>query len=172
MSNQLSNLHKQLTFEASWHPSFEGKAIVDQTGKFIDVNPKFCEILGVTAGDLLDKRFSDITSVETRGIDLVNSKLVIEGRLPYYLLPKTYEFINKKSVDVVLLVAGVFDPTTGEFLHFLSRIVTDNSKLRGKNNYKALLSTLSKPKVRVGIITIIAGVVTAMFDKLMKILTS
>lgn len=120
----LTDTEKKLSWAASWDPSFDGVAIVNKDFTFRSVNPQFCEIVGVSPAELLGRRFQDITPISVKQLDENNAKLVMEGKIESYLLPKSYEFTNGSKVDIILLVKGVYNET-GEFLFFLSRIMLD-----------------------------------------------
>ena len=119
----LNNEERILAWLASWAPSFDGKAIVNPDFTFRSVNHQFCKILGVTAAELIDQKFTDITPEPLRTLDRKNAELVKSRAQENYLLPKTYEFPNGKKVDVTLLVNGVYHNETGEFMFFVSTIM-------------------------------------------------
>jgi PAS domain S-box-containing protein len=120
----LSQEERALAWAASWDPSFAGVAIVDGDFSFRSVNPQFCDIVGVSPGELIGMKFQDITPQPIKNIDMKNARLVQEGKIDSYLLPKSYEFENGRKVKVVLLVKGVYSDM-GEFQFFVSRIMLD-----------------------------------------------
>ena len=120
----LQDQERALAWEASWHPSFEGTAIVNEDFTFRSVNPQFCEVVGVSPAELIGKRFQDMTPPPVKQLDENNAKLVVRGVIDSYLLPKTYQFDNGKTVHVVLLVKGVYDENK-KFLFFVSKIMLD-----------------------------------------------
>ena len=122
----LSDLEQKLAWNACWTPSLTGKAIVNEDFTFRSVNPEFCDILKVTPAELIGQNFKDITTQELRQLDANNAKLVKQGIMQSYMLPKTYEFNNGRTVNVVLFVNGVFDEA-GEFLFYVSQIVLDKA---------------------------------------------
>ena len=97
--------------------------------EFTAVNPQFCDILGVTPAELLGKRFTDVTPISVRELDARNANLVIQGKIPSYLLPKSYEFSDGTKTEVVLLVVGVYSETK-DFLFFVSRIMEQKQPMR------------------------------------------
>lgn len=126
----MDNLHeteRALAWAAAWHPSFEGIAIVNPDFTFKSVNPQFCEILGVTPGELLNKSFADLTPPPVKELDILNAQLVMKRVIPSYLLHKSYEFNNGRRVNVILLVVGVFDAQQN-FLFFVSRILKNQQE--------------------------------------------
>lgn len=127
-TDRLTNEERVLAWKATWHPSFDGVAIVNKDFTFRSVNPQFCKLLGVTPADLVGNRFQDITPPGIKELDQKNAQMVIDGLIDFYLLPKRYEFANGNEVDVVLLVTAVRDKETQEFLFFVSRIMLDETE--------------------------------------------
>ena len=117
----LTSRQRAAAWLATWNPSFVGKAIVSRDFEFLAVNDQFCEILGVTPAALLEHKFTDITPNPDRQLDQENASLVVKGKSPGYLLPKTYALSDGRKIKVLLMVVGVFGPEGFEF--FVSRIV-------------------------------------------------
>jgi PAS domain S-box-containing protein len=68
-----------------------GKAQLDpDTGRFTRVNPKFCEITGYSAVELLGMTFSEITYPEDREADLARFGRMARGETPEYSVEKRY----------------------------------------------------------------------------------
>ena len=165
MSDGLNKDERALAWLASWNPSFAGIAIVNPDFTFRSVNKQFCDIAGVTPAEILNGSFTDITSAKDRALDVANAKLVKDGIIPWYVMPKSYEFESGKKVNVVLMVKGVYHEKTGRFLFFVSRIMEDNTKLTAESLCQqptGLLSWVDKGKVKVGL----TGVVVAAFAAL------
>lgn len=127
-AHRLTYEEMALTLDSAWDPSFDGWAIVDADFTFRSVNQKFCELLGVTPAELIGQRFQDVTPIEMRQLEEDNAKLVMEGRISFYLLPKMYRFSGHSQTDVVLLVTRVPRDSSKPFRFFLSRIMLDEEK--------------------------------------------
>lgn len=125
MSDKLTDEERILAWKASWHPSFDGVAIVNPDFTFRSVNPQFCELLGVTPAELIGQRFQDITPPSIRKLDLENAELVKKGVIDFYILPKKYQFSSGHEVEVVLLVTRAPPSEVGDFRFFVSRIMLD-----------------------------------------------
>ena len=145
--DKLTDEERILAWKASWHPSFAGTAIVNKDFTFRSVNPQFCKLLGVTPADLIGQRFQDITPPGIKELDERNAKLVMDGSIDFYLLPKKYEFHSGKEVDVVLLVTRAPLSHEGEFQFFVSRIMLDeNGELLSAHTEETSDSPISYPK--------------------------
>lgn len=136
----LTQDERALAWAASWHPSFAGIAIVNPDFSFRAVNPQFCEILGVSPGELIGSKFTDITPQPIRALDIKNAELVKGKIITSYLLPKVYEFQNGKKVNVVLLVSGVYQENS--LLFYVSRILKTEMD---SENITTPLSATPKP---------------------------
>lgn len=69
-----------------------------QTGKPINANKAFCNMLGYTLEELQQLSFLDFTHPDDRGNDIVGFKKLIEGKLEKYTTEKRY---LKKNSDVI-----------------------------------------------------------------------
>ncbi|MBK4734841.1 bifunctional diguanylate cyclase/phosphodiesterase [Noviherbaspirillum pedocola] len=68
-------------FSTVFQRSPTGKALVDLQGRFIDVNPKLCEITGYAAEELLQKTFAEITHPDDLEQDLrLLAELMVDRR--------------------------------------------------------------------------------------------
>jgi hypothetical protein len=76
----------------------------------------------VTPAELVGQKFTDVTPVSVRALDVKNANMVMEGKISSYLMPKSYEFQSGKKVDIILMVVGVYSEKN-EFLFFVSRIL-------------------------------------------------
>ena len=60
------------------------------TGRFVRVNPKFCEITGYSAEELLGITFSQITDPEDRREDFGRFQRMVRGEISEYAVEKRY----------------------------------------------------------------------------------
>lgn len=120
VSKKLENIaHKEL-----WETNIVGVALVNEDGKFIKVNPQFCEIVGYSGSELENKRFHDITHPDDVLADQEEvARLLNNPTKNEYMMTKRY--LNKlgNSVWVLLKVNKITDKD-GKFLIFLSQIST------------------------------------------------
>ncbi|MEI6070819.1 MAG: CHASE domain-containing protein [Verrucomicrobiae bacterium] len=61
-----------------------------QTGRWIRVNQKMCEITGYSAAEMLQMQVRDITHLEDRQKDFAEFQRVVRGEIPSYRLEKRY----------------------------------------------------------------------------------
>jgi formate hydrogenlyase transcriptional activator len=116
-------------FRALYERAPVGIALVEShTGKFLQVNPKHCEIVGRTEQEMLQLRFQDITHPE----DLRNSDdrltQMIDEKLSGYDLQKRYLRPDGRVVWVNLSIVPMWEP--GEQLRWHMAIVQDITEHR------------------------------------------
>ena len=78
-------------FRALHHLSPIGVAVVDpQTGRFLEVNPKFCEIMGRTERDLLARNLQSITHPDDIAANLAQIARITGSEAQHIALEKRY----------------------------------------------------------------------------------
>ena len=100
----------------------EAIALVGKDLKIFYVNPSLCELLRITPAQMINSSFADITPEPYKTEDVRNAKLVISGQVIGYEMIKEYQFSAAHIVKVSMLVHGVRDPITDEFLYFISKL--------------------------------------------------
>lgn len=86
---------------------------------FIKVNQKFCEIVGYSREELLEKTFYDITHPDDLDVDMEYVRSLLAGEIETYALEKRYLHKNGHSVWVQI-TASVVQPSLGAAQYFLA----------------------------------------------------
>lgn len=73
-----------------WHECVIGLAIVSKDGDFLDCNAAWCNALKYTRGELLGKKFADITHPEDLQADFDEVNALISGNTNSYNMRKRY----------------------------------------------------------------------------------
>ncbi|SAK60727.1 diguanylate cyclase [Caballeronia fortuita] len=109
--------------ETRFHTIFEqtptGKAIVALDGRFVEVNPKLCEITGYSADELVSMTFQQITEKADLPTDLRHVAELLDGTRKTYTLEKRYRRRDGEPVWIELSVALIRDDRNRP-LHFVS----------------------------------------------------
>jgi len=107
-----------------------GIARVSLQGRFIEVNQRFCEIVGRPAEQLQQLGFQDITHSDDQATDQALVESTLDGQRSRYTLDKRYVRPNGELVWVALTVALLRD-SKGQPLHFISVIedITDRRRM-------------------------------------------
>lgn len=173
ISDGLIESERILAWETAWTPSFSGIAIINADFTFRAVNQQFCEILGVTPGELINNSFTDITPQPVKNLDIANAKLVRDGVIRSYFLEKYFEFSNGKKVHVDLLVTGVYHKNTGEFLFYVTRIMEkgtkETSNTQPQKQTKSIFDYIDAKKIIMFILTTLALGFAYYLEKLFKL---
>ena len=110
--------------EAAASRTFEfapvGIAHVAPDGRLLRANPRFCEIVGYPADELLRLRFQDLTHPDDLAGDLDQALRTLAGEQSGYEMEKRYRRKDGEVVWVLLRAALVREPVTQQPLHFVS----------------------------------------------------
>lgn len=109
-------------FKAVFDLSPAGLALMDLTGRWLDVNPALCELLGHSAEQLRELSFQELTSDEDLQTELELAQSVLDGRQDSYRLDKRLRRQDGGEVAVTLLNRLIRD-SAGAPGFFLSQVV-------------------------------------------------
>ncbi len=98
-----------------------GIALVGTDGRFLQVNPALCELLGYAAAELVQLTFQDITHPDDLVADLNQVRRLLSGAIGHYRMEKRYFRRDGQVVTVLLSVSLVHGPD-GAPLHFISQV--------------------------------------------------
>jgi len=82
--------------------------IESHTNKFLQVNPKYCEIVGRTKDEMLNMDFHMITHPDDIDIDLENKQKLIDGEIRSYELDKRYIKSDQSVVWTHLTIVAMW----------------------------------------------------------------
>ncbi len=109
--------------EERFRATFEQAAVgIDHgtlDGRFLRINQKFCDIVGYSKEEMLERTFQDITHPDDLDIDLENAQRLLDGQLESYSTEKRYLRKNGEIVWVNITVSLVRD-NTGSPSYFIS----------------------------------------------------
>ena len=105
-SQELLRLREE-EFQLIFENAPTGVAIMDLDGKYINVNPPLCDILGYSKPELLDLSYIDITHPDDIEISKEYLHKLISGELSGYSIEKRYIRKDNKVISVVLNIALV-----------------------------------------------------------------
>lgn len=96
-------------FQTVFQQTPTGKAIVDLSGRFVEVNPKLCAILGYSRDELISRTFQQITLPADLDHDLELLDELTHDKRQSYSLEKRYIHNNGTAIWVESSVAAVRD---------------------------------------------------------------
>lgn len=97
--------------------------IETKTGRFIQVNQKYCDIVGYSEKEMLNINFQKITHEDDLESDLKNMKLLKAGKIDEFTMEKRYYHKNKSIVWVTLTVSPMLK--IGKNIYYHVAIVED-----------------------------------------------
>ena len=92
-------------FQATFENAAVGIAHVSLEGRWILVNHKLTEILGYSEGELRETDFASITYPDDLEPDLANTRRLLDGKIPSYMMDKRYIRKDGRVVWVSLSVS-------------------------------------------------------------------
>jgi PAS domain S-box-containing protein len=108
-------------FENAFHHASIGKALVGLDGRFMKINPAFCNLVGYSADEMLDLDFQTITHPEDLDADLGLLGSLMAGEIPSYKMDKRYIRADQTVVWVHLSVSMVAD-SDGRPKHLIAQV--------------------------------------------------
>ena len=94
-------------FRSAFDDAAIGMALNDPHGRFVQVNPALCDILGYSEAELLSKTFRDITHPDDIELSLNRVQSMLEGEINNYQVEKRYVHADGYPVWVSLSVSSV-----------------------------------------------------------------
>jgi PAS domain S-box-containing protein len=108
-------------FENAFEYAAIGKALVGLDGKFLNVNPTLCEMVGYSRDELLALDFQKITHPDDLDADLSLLNDLFSGKISTYRLDKRYIRKDDAIVWIQLVVSRVDNPD-GSPRYFIAQI--------------------------------------------------
>jgi PAS domain S-box-containing protein len=116
-------------YKAIYNQVFIGIARIDLSGNYLQVNQRFCNILGYSESELIKMKFQDVTlpeELEDR-LNLFNN--IIANKLPNYTLERNYLHKSGKviqtNVNISLVLNEYSEPA---YLVIVCEDITENKK--------------------------------------------
>lgn len=132
-------------FEGAFRCAGIGIALVAPDGRWLQVNPAMCFIVGYTEAELVTKTFQEITHPEDVDADLASTRRLLLGKTSMYQMEKRYFHKDGHVVYVHLSVSLVRDDG-GAPLYFVSQVQDISAR-------KAVQATLAQSEQRLAMIT-------------------
>lgn len=137
-------------FQSAFTDASIGMAIVALDGRWLDVNPSLCELVGYTKAELLQMTFQDITHPEDLPADLTFVHRLIDGEIPSYKMVKRY-FHKAGHVIWISLSVSLTRNASGQPLYFNSQItdfteskVIEDALRQIEERYRSLLNSIDE----------------------------
>ena len=126
-------------FRSAFDHAAIGMALVAPDGRWLQVNGSLCAIVGYSPQELLATTFQAITHPDDLDADLVQTRQLLLGEIPYYHLEKRYFHKDGHVVWILLSVSLVRDANS-QPLHFIAQI-QDVTEANGRRKSATVSST-------------------------------
>lgn len=153
---------RERLFRATFDDAPIGTAIVGLDGRWIEVNPALCDILGYSEAALLQLTFQDITHPDDLEPDLERVQRLLNGESQHFQLEKRYFHANGHTIVANLDVTLVRDQNNVPVC-FLSQIqdITERKRTRDELRREKELAQTTLSAIVDGVIrTDRVGIVT------------
>ncbi|MHA2008489.1 MAG: PAS domain S-box protein [Promethearchaeota archaeon] len=129
INSELALKESEERFRETFEQAAVGIAHVTPDGSFLRINQRFCDIIGYTREEMLNKSFQDITHPDDLDEDLKYVRKMLDKEISTYSMEKRYYHKNGSTVWVNLTVALLFNHS-GEQKYFISVIedITDKKR--------------------------------------------
>ncbi|MFO7846581.1 MAG: PAS domain S-box protein [Balneolaceae bacterium] len=115
-------------FRGNFENAAIGMAMLDEKGRWLNVNAMVCKILGYSEEELMELTFQDLTHPEDLDSDLQLLDELVKGERDHYHMEKRY-FHKEGRVIYAILAVSVVRNSAGDILYFISQM-TDISNLK------------------------------------------
>jgi len=123
-------------FRSAFGHAAIGMALVSTDGRWLQVNPTLCDIVGYSEPELLATTFQAITHPDDLDTDLAYVRQMLAGEIRYYQMEKRYIHKRGHMVWILLSVSLVHD-REGNPLHFISLIRDITERKRAEETLAA-----------------------------------
>ena len=123
----------QERFGSAFRDAAIGMALVGTDGRWLQVNPALCELVGYTEQELLATNFQAITHPDDLDVDLAFVRQMLTGAIRTYHMEKRYFHKQGQIVWILLSVSLVRDPF-GQPLYSIAQIqdITERKQVQEK----------------------------------------
>jgi len=116
-------------YKAIYNQVFIGIARLDLKGKYLQVNQRFCDILGYKEAEFLNMGFQDVTLPEELEERQKQFEHIIENKIPNYTIERNYRHKNGKLIQTNINLSLVFNEySEPAYLVLVCEDITQNKK--------------------------------------------
>ncbi len=124
-------------FRVTFDQAGVGMAHVHPDGRFLRVNPKFCEITGYSEDELLARTFQDITHSDDIRADLDHTRRMLSGEMETYSVEQRCVRRDYSHVWVGM-TASLARDASGEPKHFIAIVEDITARKHSEERLRSL----------------------------------
>jgi len=120
-----------------------GMAISSIDGAILQVNQAYCDILGRTSEELINRSVMEFTHPEDNAENLDLTRQLLRGEIPHYQMEKRY-LAKDGHVVYAILTASVVRDRDGQPLHFIGQIDDITERQQAEEEVRKLNAELEQ----------------------------
>ncbi len=144
-------------FRALFEQAAVGVAQLAPDGRFLEINQRFCDIIGYAHEEICDRNFQAITHPDDLAADLKQMRRMLANEIHTYALEKRYYRKDGECIWVNLSVSLVREPT-GEPKYFVSVVEDISARKRAEAERSRLFKAIEQMAEMV-LVTDLAGTI-------------
>ncbi|MFW5645161.1 MAG: PAS domain S-box protein, partial [Bacteroidota bacterium] len=136
-------------FKVIFEQSATGISQVSREGKFLQVNRRFCEIVGYTEEELLSMKHTQLTHPDDLHLEEKHFEKILKNEADNFTIEKRYIHKNKSHIwirlfsNVVRKPDGEVDYAIGNIVDITHQKKVQKELLKSESRYKQLVETAS-----------------------------
>lgn len=130
-------------FRSAVEYSAIGMALVSLEGRWLQVNPALCEILGYSGAELMKLTFQDITHPDDLDDDLAHVGSLLAGDVTNYQLEKRY-YQSSGQIVWAHLIVSLVRGDDGKPVHFVAQIQDVTERVRAREDLERAVAELER----------------------------
>jgi PAS domain S-box-containing protein len=123
--------HSEARYRATFDQAAVGIARVGLDGRWLELNQRYCDILGYACAEMLERTFQDVTHPDDLDADLALAQKLHAGEIPTYSMEKRYVRKDGGAVWVQISCSMARRPS-GEPLHYVAVAVDISERRRAQ----------------------------------------
>jgi len=125
-------------FQTIFHSSAVAMALVSPEGRFLQVNPFLCRMLGYSEAELLETTFQALTHPDDLEISMTARRRILAGEVGSFQFEKRYLHKQGEIVWVLLSISLIRDPE-GRPVYFISQMNDITERKRAERERTELI---------------------------------
>ncbi len=140
LDSDLELQNSEARFRAIFEQAAIGAALLEtKTGRYIQINQKYCDLLGYTLEEMLTKTFQDVTFPDDVQENEDYNALLMAGKIPQFSIEKRYIRKNGSTMWGSLTASPIWSPGEKPNTYFHIAILEDITEQKQE---KEILRTL------------------------------
>ena len=133
---EVSQKQNEEMFRATFEQAAVGMAQANLNGQFVKLNQKFCDIIGYTEAELINKSFEEITYLDDIAIDKANIRKLLAEESKSFSIEKRYIHKDSRIIWINLNVSLIYN-LNGEPEYFIGVVQDISDRKQAEQSLQA-----------------------------------